>query len=90
MYILPRKKLSYFPDNSSNFSDSLFNSFSASICFALFELIILLKLNSLLSKSILFTKLAISVLLAKFPCFNLASKLSIVNLLNSEIVIYLS
>ena len=33
-------------------------------------------------------KLAISFLLAKFPCFNLAIKLSADNLLNSWVVIY--
>ena len=38
----------------------------------LFELIFLIKLSSLLSKSALFTKLAISVLLAKFAYFNLS------------------
>ena len=37
----------------------------------------------LLSKSVLFMKLAISFLLAKFAYFNLAVKLSVVNLLNS-------
>ena len=42
----------------STYFDSSFNSFSTSTCFVLFELILLLKLNSLLSKSALFTKLA--------------------------------
>ena len=36
-----------------------------------------------------FTKLAISLLLAKFACANLASQFSAVNLLNSGVVIYL-
>ena len=46
--------------------------------FVLFELIRLLKFNSLLSKSALFMKLAISFLLAKFAYFNVAVKLSAV------------
>ena len=44
---------------------------------------------SLLSKSVLFAKPAISLLLNKFACLNLAVKLSDVNLLNSGVVIYL-
>ena len=47
-------------------------------------------LNSLLSKSVLFTKLPISILLAKFASFNLPAKFFIVNLLNVGVVIYLS
>ena len=43
-----------------------------------------------MSKSVLFKKLGISFVLAKFACFNLASKSSDVNLLNSGVVIYLS
>ena len=35
-------------------------------------------------------KLAISFLLVKFACFNLAAKVSAVNVLNSGVVIYLS
>ena len=35
-------------------------------------------------------KLAISLLLAKFPCLSLEAKFSAVNLLNSGVVIYLS
>ena len=46
-----------FVDDASTFSDSSFNSFSTSTCFVLFELILLLKLNSLLSKSVLLSKL---------------------------------
>ena len=57
------------------------------MCFVLLEL---LKLNGLLSKSVLLTKLAISLLLAKFVCDNLAAKFPNVNLLNSGVVIYLS
>ena len=60
------------------------------MCFVLFELILLLKFGSLLSKSVLFTKLTILLLLAKFACFNLAVIFSNVNLLNSGVVIYLS
>ena len=45
---------------------------------------------SLLSKSDLFTKLAISLWLAKFPCFNFKLEIPAVNLLNSGVVIYLS
>ena len=50
----------------------------------------LFKFFSLSSKSVLFTKLAISFLLAKFTCANLAAKLSTVNLLNPRVVLYLS
>ena len=53
-------------------------------------LILLLKPDGLLSKSALFTILAISFLLAKFAFFNLAAKFSAVNLLHSGVVIYLS
>ena len=44
----------------------------------------------LLSKSVLFMKLAISFLLAKCGRFNLKSKISFAKLLNSGVVIYLS
>ena len=74
---------------ASTFFDSSFNSFSTSTYFILFELLLLLKLISLLSKSVLFTKLPISLLLAEFACFNLAAKFSADNLVNSGIVIYL-
>ena len=60
------------------------NSFSTS------KIIFLFKFFSLLSKSVLFTNLAISLLLAKFACFNLAAKFSDVKVLNSGVVIYLS
>ena len=66
------------------------NSFSTSICFDLFEVTFLFKLVSLSSKSAFFNKVAISFLLAKFPCANIAAKCSTVNLLNSGVVIYLS
>ena len=43
-----------FVDIASTFFDSSFNSFSISTCFVLFELIVLLKLKSLLAKSVWF------------------------------------
>ena len=52
-----------------------FNSFSTSTCFSLFVLIFLLRLNSLVSKSVFFTKSAYA---------NLAAKLLAVKLLNSS------
>ena len=61
-------------------------SFSTSTCFFLFELNFL-KIFSLSSKSVFFTKLAISLLLAKFARANLAAKFSAVNLINSGVVI---
>ena len=81
--------IKYFVCIALTLFDSSFNSFSTSSCFVLFQIILLLKVNSLLSKSILLTKLAIQLLLAKFACFNLAAKFSDVNLLNSGIIIYL-
>ena len=66
-------------DIALTFFDSSFNSF-------LFHVTSF----SLLLESVFFTKLAISFLLAKFTCFNLALKFSDVNLLNSGVVIYLS
>ena len=59
--------------------DSLFNSF-------LFDVTSF----SLLPISAFSTKLAISLLLAKFTCFSLAVTFSDVNLLNSSVVTYLS
>ena len=58
-----------------------FSSFSTITWIVLFELIFLLRLISLSSKS---------VFVIKFACANLAAKLSTVNLLNSGVVIYLS
>ena len=58
-----------------------FNSFSTSRCFVLFELIFLLRLFSVVSKSVFVTKSA---------CANLPVKFSVVSLLNSEIVMYSS
>ena len=46
-------------------------------------------LFGLLSKSVFFTKLAISFLLAKFACFSLEVKFYDVNLLNFWVLIYL-
>ena len=68
--------LKWIKSNTSSF----FNSFSASKCFALFELIFWLRLFSLSSKSVFVTKLT---------CFYLAAKFSAVSLLNSGVVIYL-
>ena len=42
----------------------------------------------LLSKAVLFTKLAMSLLLAKYARFNLTSKTSVANFLYSGVVIY--
>ena len=55
---------------------SLFNSFSVTNCFLLFELILLLNPVSLVSKSVLFIK---------FSCFILAASKNVVSSLNSEI-----
>ena len=72
------------------FFDSRFNSFSASTCFVLFEVKFLFNFFSWSSKHVFFTKLAISILLAKFACANLEGIFAHVNLLNSWVVIYLS
>ena len=65
-------------DIALTFFDSSFNSFLPDkISF------------SLLSKFVLLTKVAISLLLGKFPCFNLKSKISAVSS-NFGVVIYLS
>ena len=55
---------------------SLFNSFSVTNCFLLFELILLLNPVSLVSKSVLFIK---------FSCFILAASKNVVSSLNSEV-----
>ena len=75
MYPFIKYFVNPFVDIASTFFDSSFNSFSASTCFDLFELTLLLKLNSLLPKSVFLTKLAIS---------------SAVNLLKSWVVMYLA
>ena len=59
----------------------LLRSFSKSKCFVLFELIVLLRLINLASKSLLVTK---------FACANPAAKFYDVNLLDFEVVMYLS
>ena len=60
---------------------SFFNSFSASKCFDLFEVLLILRLYSLASKS---------VFIIKFACANLALKALAAEVLNSRVVIYLS
>ena len=59
-----------FVDIALTLSNTSFNSFSTSTCFDLFEVTFLFKFFSLSSKSVLFTKLAISFLLAEFACPN--------------------
>ena len=66
-------------DIALTFFDSSFNSFSFDVtCF------------SLQLKSVLFTKLAISLLLAKVACFSVRVRFLDVNLLNFGVVIHLS
>ena len=60
---------------------AFFNLFSTSKCFDLFEVIFLLRLDSLASKS---------VFVIKFYCANLALKTPVANVLNFGVVIYLS
>ena len=81
--------VSPFVDITSTFFDSSFNSFSTSTCFVLFEVTLIFKFFSLSSKSLFFTKLTVSLLLATFACANLAAKSSLVNSLNSGVAIYL-
>ena len=69
--ILPLKQL----------ESKVFKSFSASKCFILLELIALLMLFSLLSKSAFVTK---------FACANIAVETPADKLLNSGVVMYLS
>ena len=73
-WLLPIKQL-----ESNVFS--FFNSFSISKCFDLLEVIFLLRLDSLASKS---------VFAIKFACANLALKASAAKVLNSGVVIHLS
>ena len=89
LYLFIKSLVIPFVDIASTFFDSLFNSFCTSTCFVLFEVTFLLKLFSLSSKFVLFTKLPISLLLAKFAHANLAAKFSDVNLLNYWVIIYL-
>ena len=58
-----------------------FNSFSTSKCFDLFDVVFLLKLDTLASKS---------VFVIKFVCANLALNTSAAKVLNSGVVMYLS
>ena len=69
----------HFVDVALTFFNSSFNSFLFDVTFFTW-----------LSKSVLFTKLAISLLLAEFACYDLAAKCYTVNLLNFGLVIYLS
>ena len=87
LYSFIKSFVSPIVDIASTFTDGLFNLFSTNTYFVLFELITLLKPNNLLSKSVFFTKLAISLSVAKFACFNLAAKFPAVNLLNSGVII---
>ena len=82
LYLFTKSLVIPFVDIASTFFDSSFNSFSTSTCFVSFEVTFLLKLFSLSSRFALFTKLPISLLLAKFARANLAAKFSDVNLLN--------
>ena len=56
---------------------AFFNSLSASKCFVLFAVMVLLRLDNLASKSVFVMKLA---------CANLALKTSAANLLNSSLL----
>ena len=58
-----------------------FNSFSKGKCFHLFAVIFILRLDSLVSKS---------VFAIKFACANRILKTSAANVLNSGVAIYLS
>ena len=71
-----------FVDIALTFSGSLFNLFSTSTCFVSFDETFLFELFSPSSKSVFYTKLAISLLLAKFTCGNLALKFSDDTILN--------
>ena len=78
-----------FVNIASSFFDRSFNLLSVSTSFVLFEVIFLFKFFSLSSRSVFKKSLAISCLLSKFACANLASKFSAVNLSNCGVVIYL-
>ena len=60
------------------------------VLFYLFYFIVFFVCFSLSSKSVFFTKLAKSVFLTEFVCLSLGVKLTDVNLLNLQVVIYLS
>ena len=79
-YIAPLRILNLpLVDIALTFFDSSFNPFLFDVTYF-----------SLLSKSVFFKKLAISILLATFALFNLKSKIAAVNLLNSGVVIHSS
>ena len=71
LYVFIKSFVNPFVDIAITFSDSLFSSFSLSTCFVLFEVISLSKFFSLSSKSVIFTKLAILFLFAKFGLLTL-------------------
>ena len=79
-----------FVDNSLFSPDRLFSFFSSSANLVLYVVTFLLIFFSLSSKSVFFTKLAISFLLAKLSHFNLAIKRFAINLLNLGVAMYLS
>ena len=60
---------------------NFFNSFLISKCLVLFKIIFQLGLDSFALES---------VFVIKFACANLTEKFSVVNLLNSEVIIHLS
>ena len=67
---------------------SFLNSFLNSKCFVLFDINFYLNFLVYHQNLPFFTKLAISLLLAKIACANLVAKFSAVNLLFSGVVIY--
>ena len=79
---MPSKKLSPFSVSVQLYFVRSVSFFSTSTCFVLF-LTFLFKCFCLLSKSFFSTKSSISDLVAKFSYFNLAGKLSAVDLSNS-------
>ena len=91
LYWFIKSLVSPFVDIDLNFFDSSFSLFSTSRYFVLFKITFLFKFFSLLLKSVSFTKLAISLFLAKFVSANLEAKFSdVLNVLNSWVVINLS
>ena len=68
-------------NNPNQMTLIFFNSFSTSKFFVLFEVIFLLRLNSIASKS---------VIVIKFACANFALKTLVAKTLNFELVMYLS
>ena len=91
LYWFIKSLVSPFVDIDLNFFDSSFSLFSTSRYFVLFKITFLFKFFSLSLKSVSFTKLAISLLLAKFVSANLEAKFSnVLNVLNSWVVINLS